>query len=42
MAAFMMQIPESKLHVVAPDVGGGFGSKIYIYPEEAVCTWAAS
>ena len=41
MAAFMMQIPESKLHVVAPDVGGGFGSKIYIYPEEAVCTWAA-
>jgi len=40
MAAFMMQIPESKLHVVAPDVGGGFGSKIYIYPEEAVCTWA--
>ena len=40
MAAFMMQIPESKLHVIAPDVGGGFGSKIYIYPEEAVCTWA--
>ena len=28
------------MHVIAPDVGGGFGSKIYIYPEEAVCTWA--
>ena len=33
--------PKSKLNVVAPDVGGGFGSKIYVYPEEAVCTWAS-
>ena len=38
MAAFMMQIPESKLHVVAPDVGGGFGSKIYIYHEVRPCS----
>ena len=41
IAAFMFQIPESKLRVVAPDVGGGFGSKIYVYAEEAVCTWAS-
>ena len=41
IGAFMLSIPESKLRVVAPDVGGGFGSKIYVYPEEAVCTWAA-
>ena len=36
-----MQIPESKLRVIAPDVGGGFGSKIYVYIEEAVCVWAS-
>src|SRR5579885_1618650 len=30
-----------KLRVIAPDVGGGFGSKIFIYPEEVVCLWAA-
>ena len=41
IGAFMLNIPESKLQVVAPDVGGGFGSKIYVYPEEAVCTWAS-
>ena len=41
IGAFMLSIPESKLRVVAPDVGGGFGSKIYVYPEEAVCTWAS-
>src|SRR4029077_12823440 len=33
--------PEHKLRVIAPDVGGGFGSKIFIYPEEGVCLWAA-
>ncbi|MEE8214102.1 MAG: xanthine dehydrogenase family protein molybdopterin-binding subunit, partial [Alphaproteobacteria bacterium] len=37
----VLQIPEHKLRIVAPDVGGGFGSKIPFYPEEAVVTWAA-
>ncbi len=41
MGAFVLNIPESKLRVVAPDVGGGFGSKIYHYAEEAIVTWAA-
>ena len=35
IAAFVMGIPENKLTVIAPDVGGGFGSKIYHYGEEA-------
>jgi carbon-monoxide dehydrogenase large subunit len=30
-------IPEAKLRVVAPDVGGGFGSKLEVYPEDAIC-----
>ena len=34
--------PEHKLRVVAPDVGGGFGSKIFHYAEEAIVTWAAA
>jgi carbon-monoxide dehydrogenase large subunit len=42
MGAFVLSIPESKLRVVAPDVGGGFGSKIYHYAEEALVTWAAA
>ncbi|NHQ74806.1 xanthine dehydrogenase family protein molybdopterin-binding subunit [Roseovarius gahaiensis] len=41
MGAFVLNIPEHKLRVVAPDVGGGFGSKIYHYAEEAFCTYAA-
>ena len=41
MGAFVLNIPEHKLRVVAPDVGGGFGSKIYHYAEEAIVTWAA-
>ncbi|CAA9455732.1 MAG: Aerobic carbon monoxide dehydrogenase (quinone), large chain [uncultured Rubrobacteraceae bacterium] len=30
-------IPEQKVRVVAPDVGGGFGSKLNVYSEEAIC-----
>ena len=41
MGAFVLHIPEHKLRVVSPDVGGGFGSKIPHYPEEAIVTWAA-
>lgn len=40
LSAFYAVAPEHKLRVIAPDVGGGFGSKIYIYPEEIVCLWA--
>ncbi|WP_160123391.1 xanthine dehydrogenase family protein molybdopterin-binding subunit [Rhodovarius lipocyclicus] len=42
MGAFVLNIPEHKLRVVAPDVGGGFGSKIFHYIEEAAVTWAAA
>ncbi len=41
ISAFVGIAPEHKLRVIAPDVGGGFGSKIFIYPEEVVCLWAA-
>ena len=41
LSAFQGVAPENKLRVVAPDVGGGFGSKIFIYNEETVCVWAA-
>jgi aerobic carbon-monoxide dehydrogenase large subunit len=41
MCAFVLGIPEHKLRVVAPDVGGGFGSKIYLYGEETAMVWAS-
>lgn len=41
ISAFVGVAPEHKLRVIAPDVGGGFGSKIFIYPEEVVCLWAS-
>lgn len=41
LSAFYQVAPEHKLRVIAPDVGGGFGSKIYIYPEEIACLWAS-
>ncbi|MCY3795715.1 MAG: xanthine dehydrogenase family protein molybdopterin-binding subunit [Gammaproteobacteria bacterium] len=42
LSAFVQIAPEHKLRVVAPDVGGGFGSKIFVYAEETVVTWAAA
>lgn len=41
MGAFVLGVPEHKFRVIAPDVGGGFGSKIFIYPEECVVCWAS-
>jgi carbon-monoxide dehydrogenase large subunit len=41
ISAFVGMAPEHRLRVIAPDVGGGFGSKIFIYAEEVVCLWAA-
>jgi len=41
LSAFVGIAPEHKLRVIAPDVGGGFGSKIFIYAEETVCVWAS-
>jgi len=41
LCAFILGIPEHRVRVIAPDVGGGFGSKIFCYAEEVVCLWAA-
>jgi carbon-monoxide dehydrogenase large subunit len=41
MSAFVLGLPESKVRVIAPDVGGGFGSKIFLYPEETALVWAS-
>jgi len=41
IAAFIGLAPEHKIRVVAPDVGGGFGSKVFIYNEECACLWAS-
>ncbi|HEY7602331.1 MAG TPA: xanthine dehydrogenase family protein molybdopterin-binding subunit, partial [Methylomirabilota bacterium] len=41
MAAFVLGMPEHKVRVIAPDVGGGFGSKIFVYPEEVAISWVS-
>lgn len=41
LSAFVLGIPEHKVHVIAPDVGGGFGSKIFHYIEEVMVIWAS-
>jgi carbon-monoxide dehydrogenase large subunit len=37
--ALMIGIPENKLRVITPEVGGGFGSKLNVYAEEALLGW---
>jgi carbon-monoxide dehydrogenase large subunit len=39
--ALMVGIPENKLRVITPEVGGGFGSKLNVYAEEALLSWIA-
>jgi carbon-monoxide dehydrogenase large subunit len=41
LSAFTLGIPENKLRVISPDVGGGFGSKIFHYPEEIITPWVS-
>jgi aerobic carbon-monoxide dehydrogenase large subunit len=41
MGAFVLGVPEHKLRVISPDVGGGFGSKVHVYPEEVTVAWAS-
>ena len=41
MSAFVLGLPEHKVRVIAPDVGGGFGSKIFLYAEETALVWAS-
>jgi len=41
LSGFTLGIPENKLRVISPDVGGGFGSKIFHYPEEVIVPWLA-
>src|SRR5256886_5991309 len=40
MTAFVLGIPEHKVRVIAPDVGGGFGSKLLLYHDEPLCSLA--
>jgi carbon-monoxide dehydrogenase large subunit len=41
MTAVTLGLPESKIRVIAPDVGGGFGGKIHVSPEEMLCILVA-
>ena len=41
LAQYTLHLPEHRIRVIAPDVGGGFGIKVEHYPEEAVVLWAA-
>ena len=41
LAKSVFKVPEERLQVAAPDVGGGFGMKNFVYPELVLLLWAA-
>src|SRR5262249_25164750 len=41
LAEHVFHIPENRIRVVTPDVGGGFGMKLFLYPEHVLVLWAA-
>src|SRR5579862_8642544 len=41
LAEHVFHMPENRIRVVTPDVGGGFGMKLFLYPEHALVLWAA-
>jgi carbon-monoxide dehydrogenase large subunit len=42
LAESIFHIPENRIRVVTPDVGGGFGMKLFLYPEHVLVLWAAT
>ncbi len=41
LAESIFKVPENRIRVVTPDVGGGFGMKLFLYPEHILVLWAA-
>ncbi len=41
LADLVLKLPKDKLRVVTPNVGGGFGMKAFVYPEQAMVLWAS-
>jgi aerobic carbon-monoxide dehydrogenase large subunit len=41
LAEHVFHVPENRIRVVTPDVGGGFGMKLFLYPEHILVLWAA-
>jgi carbon-monoxide dehydrogenase large subunit len=41
LAGVVLKMPPEKLRVITPNVGGGFGTKLFLYPEQALVVWAS-
>ena len=41
LAAFVLGVPEQNIRVISPDIGGGFGAKIFLYSEQVLVCWLA-